>query len=491
MRYYICDDFIQMEYENKLFELEVDKVNIWLYIREKVYCMVMKKLGIIADSFTDAKNVTKYVDNPLYKLIFMQSYKYILPSKIEKRDYLFFTHPRRITNGTVFECTVLDDLIEHISRKSCTIEEPLWVDSVADKISHYYPARTKNLIYTDIIELKFELIYSLLRKYLWRFLYKKEQNKIVELKKLLNNKFGVTLDRSFEEVCLKHILYEKVVKTEYRKLLDKINPKLIIEYYSPTRTKQVLNIIAHEKEIQIIDIQHGMFGKNEPLMSNYYSKKNLKNYPDYLFIFGDYWKSKSRYCLEKENIISIGYPYFERHRIEYLKSKDNSNRDKIIFFSQGKIGHKLSRFASNLADILAEKGSQISIIYKTHPFERNKWKREYEWLNKENIFVEDDNHSIYDYFPTALCVVGVYTTALYEALAMGIPIFVYKEYGYEELLDLKIISNKIFFVDEPEEIIQNLNTLDYNIEKTVEDYIFKNNAIDNMKNFIEKINKSG
>ena len=485
MKRYICDEFIQMEYDNNLFEFEVAEVKVWPYIREKIYCMIMKELGLIADSFTNAINVTGNVENPLYKLFYMQTYKYLKYPNIEKKSYLFLTHPRRIKNEKNFECTVLDELIEHIDGESYTIEEPLWVDSLADKLSHFCPARTKKLIYTDYIELKFEVAYSLSRKFLWSALNKKEREKIKGLKLLLNRLFEVNIDTSFEQICLKHILYERIVRKDYRKILDKIEPKLILEYYSPTRTKQVINTIAHEKGIKIIDLQHGMFGRNEPLMSNYYKKEKLVNYPDYLFVFGDYWRTKSRYCLQRENIISVGYPYFERHKIKYMNEKSTFFRDKIIFYSQGKIGHELSRVASSLAVLLLEKKSEIKIIYKTHPFERNKWKNEYKWLNKINIIVKDDNSSIYEYFSSALCVVGVYTTALYEALAMGIPIFVYMGYGYEELLDLKDVSNKVYFFKNPNQILQKLGGLDYQIEEKVEDYIFKNNALENIKYYID------
>lgn len=52
----ICDYFIEYEYKNNLFDLTIGNVKIWIYLREIVYCDILKIKGCINDSFTQLKN---------------------------------------------------------------------------------------------------------------------------------------------------------------------------------------------------------------------------------------------------------------------------------------------------------------------------------------------------------------------------------------------------------------------------------------------------
>lgn len=210
--------------------------------------------------------------------------------------------------------------MEHINNKYTVLEEPLWVDSLADFESHYSPVRTRNLIYSDRIEFLFEMKYRV-NKFLAKvFRIKVLNNKEIKIiKKILNGLdeiFNVNLNKGkYIDLFGKFYLYESFTTHKYEQLIKKINPKLILEYYSPTRTKQVMNRIAANNNIPTLDFQHGMFARNEPLMVNYFKKIKLDNFPDKILLFGEFWKRGVRFPIEDDNLISVGYPLFDEKRV--------------------------------------------------------------------------------------------------------------------------------------------------------------------------------
>ena len=485
IEYGLCDKFLNMEYKYDLFSLKILNVNFWIYIREKIYCYILKNKGYIGDSFTNVKNITKRSENIIYKLFFMGGLKYCCNKKLKKvknKEILIFTHPRRLLNNEIYECTVMDYFLSEIPYEYIVMEEPMWIDDASQKISHYIPAKSEHLYYSDYIELAFEFKYKFIKNTKFFLLSKEEKLILKSLIDIIENTFKIKIKRSFfGKMCVKFALYEKYTYSSYEKLLKKIKPKIILEYYSPIRTKQLVNRVAHKQNILVIDLQHGMFGRNEPLMANYKKTNNLDNYPDYIFTFGDYWNHKARFPLSYDRIISCGYPYFDFQKFK-LEKKYIANRNTIVFYSQGKIGIKLSKLASELASLFEKNKIEISIIYKTHPFEHNKWKIEYPWLNKKNIIVVDNNVDIYSLMESCICVVGVYTTSLYESLAIGMPTIIYKDYGYRELTDLKKLSNKLFFVNNAKELFDVIrkDKFDYDVDNVISDYLFKTNSKSNL-----------
>ena len=88
----------------------------------------------------------------------------------------------------------------------------------------------------------------------------------------------------------------------FTKILNKIQPKLILEVVSYSLNRMVLNRLAFERSIPVVELQHGTMGR-EHIAYNYKEKKQLPELPDYYWIFGQFWKKNTRLpCPQKMSL---------------------------------------------------------------------------------------------------------------------------------------------------------------------------------------------
>ena len=239
----------------------------------------------------------------------------------------------------------------------------------------------------------------------------------------------------------------------------------------------VLNQVAHEKGIYVIELQHGTMAKNH-IAYHYESDGNIKNLPDEILFFSDYWKNMVKLPSNVE-LVSTGFPYFETQKEKY-PSKLHT-KQTILFISQGTIGVYLSQFAVELFSKIDK--NKYKIMYKLHPGEYFEWEKRYPWLKQSEVNVIDDNsRSIYELFAVSDIQIGVYSTALYEGLGYYLDTYIYGVGEYEEME--KVIENGygklVFSVDELLELLGSnsgkCNNMDF----------WKTDALNNIMQEIEK-----
>lgn len=478
-----CNKFIKYENDNNLFDFMFDGINTWIYYRETLYSDIMKEKNYIKDTFTNPSNIKKKL---FYRFFKAKMYRYgkFINHFNDDCDVLFFSHPRRIYDKGFYHCVITDEIIQNMKRPYKIIEEPYWIDGISHLVSHYTPTKEK-IVYLDKLELSFEVSYDLYGKR--RKIQKSDEEKLYRIISKLNKEFNTNISFSkYYELNKKFSYYEKHYLSKYVDLLKNINPKLIVEFYNPNRTRQIINKAAHKLEIKIVNLQHGMFGLTEPLMMNYHSLRHLDNFPDEIWTFGQYWNGKSRFPIDKNRITSVGYPYHERKKKEEFK-KEKRNKKIILFVSQGKIGERLSKIAFALSK--KDLGQKYDIVFKTHPFEQNRWKKDYPWLLNSKVIVDDNNKAdLYHYFGMAICQVGVYSTGVYEGISCGIETFIYKDYGVWEVEDLAEKYPNVHLIDKAQDIeayFLNNKIKRYNI--SYED-LFESNSISKiLKNLNERL----
>jgi hypothetical protein len=124
----------------------------------------------------------------------------------------------------------------------------------------------------------------------------------------------------------------------------------------------------------------------------------------------------------------------------------------------------------------------IEIIYKLHPGEYDRWKKEYPWLQNNNISIIDSQHpDLYTLLSSALCQIGVYSTAIYEGLAFGCQTFLVDLPGIANM-DQLLESGYAQLVTRPEEI--NLNQTVNSVDT---EYFFASNWKKNLENAVAEI----
>jgi hypothetical protein len=391
-------------------------------------------------------------------------------------DILVFNHHRRIKQGKFFYCVYTDDLINKLEISNIVIEDPI-------NNTHRKPIANKNIIYTDSINLLVALKRKIIIKRVFSVEDEKSINHIIEL---INKEFSVDLDYSKVGGKLRSLIVNyRLMYPYYERLINRINPKLIIEVVSYGLSRFIINDIAHKKRIKTVELQHGTMGENH-IAYNFKNSIELTTFPDYIFVFGQFWKDNTRLPISKENIKVTGWPYFENKINDYkMKTKKiNKIKKTILFISQGTIGQELSQIAVDISTILDI--NEYRIIYKLHPGEYCRWKLDYPWLIDSNLEVIDHSQNdMHYYFAQSDIQVGVYSTALFEGLAYELETIIVKLYGYEAMASL-YEKNIAYLAHNADAIIGLCKKGNSEIKYDLS-YFWERNSIDKMISEINKI----
>ena len=178
---------------------------------------------------------------------------------------------------------------------------------------------------------------------------------------------------------------------------------------------------ARKLNIPTIEVQHGVVTP-EHLGYAVHAGTNKAAFPDYLLLFGEYWKQTVTWPLEPKRLTTVGFPYFERTKRAVA---DTQKTQSAVVISQGTIGRKLSLFAVALAEELQNTSADSpELIYKLHPGEWARWRTEYPELVKAadsgSIQVIDGGTpDLYQLLAAARWQIGVNSTAIFEGLGLG------------------------------------------------------------------------
>ena len=224
--------------------------------------------------------------------------------------------------------------------------------------------------------------------------------------------------------------------------------------------------------------------------------KEIEYFPDKILSFGNYWKNACPFPIDSENIIPMGFPYFEENSKTYMKiaedknSKEGNNqkteKKQILFISQGVIGKYLSELAYETAlnmnknnENNEDNAQNYNFIYKLHPGEYGTWKENYDYLTKavnefDNFTVINKSEPpLYELFAESHYQIGAFSTAIYEGLAFNCKTFIIDVPGVEYLDDL-IDKDIVKKVNSSEELINYINNENISIQEYDKDYFFKN-----------------
>ncbi len=337
---------------------------------------------------------------------------------------------------------------------------------------HFLPSKTENLYYFDFLssfssffrELKFNKIHFT----------KDEKTIITRLKDKIKKEFDIKID--LEEILRKELVVRKRTIFLYRILLKRIKPKIAI--ITTSYGKETFIEACKEMKIPVVEFQHGAIHKYHMGWSYKGEKRVKRNFPDYFFAFGNFWKNCLEFPIKEERIISVGYPYLEKEASRY---NDVEKKNQILFISQGTVGKQLSQFAVELDKKLKGK---YNIAYKLHPGEYKRWKKEYPWLLDTGINVLEEDIPLYRLFAESKIQVGVNSTAIYEGLFFGLKTYLIKLPGIEimnylvEKKYVKLLSSVeelLFFEKEKERL------------KIESDYFFEKESLKKITNNLKKI----
>lgn len=477
------EKFLILEKDNNLFDYEIQGFKYWHYIRFSVFQEILKQVDNVGLAHTSLEK-EKYFKRFYLKLKQLPNFLFKNPIWfLKEKDLIILNSSRRVKNGKYFECLYTDILINHTNYSYYVFENP-----ILEK--HFKPIGTRNIRYLDYITFRVAIYKEFMRKFIRFSISETDKEQVLKIINLINALFNIYLD----EKRIIHLVENVVLaynesKKYYKKILDKVKPKVIIQLASYSFDRYLINEIAKKRGIPVIELQHGTMGKYH-VAYNFAEKMDLPTFPDYIFLFGQFWKDNTRLPIDDSKIKVVGWPYYEQKIKTYKRNNEvKSARKNILFISQGTVGKELSKAAINLADKIDL--SRYQITYKLHPGEYTRWKNEYPWLVNSNMEIIDNNeHDMHYYFAKSDVQIGVYSTAIYEGIGYGLRTFIYKLYGHETMEELYKNGYAVLF-ESIDELIVNLEEENEKIEYQDLSYFWKDNSINNIRNELKKIIQGG
>ena len=473
---------IEFETKYNLIDRKVLDENYWEYCRSTFFYEIIT----LSKEINHVVNVNKKITHNERQIFLKQINKYFFSSK-RNTDILFIADPRRILQNNQFKQTFIDDIAESINDeyKIMTIEEPNWKAWNYGMPPHLIPNFTINLKYTDIYELLFLL------KLKFYKIYKKEELKAIKkefnyLKNIVNSFFKIDISKK-EKEFIDLIFYFKYMKIKYKKLIKKINPKLVIINYRPTYFKNLMTIICNEIGITTIELQHGIISSDDPLDKKNPNGSLYKTRANYLFAFGKKLVNEEYLSFNQSEIKYVGYPYLENKKAEKIAKPNfiKKNYKYIIIISQSIIGNQFATFASDLSDYL-KNYPQYKIIFKYHP---NELEKDYSQLKKDNIIeIKSMKYDLFQLQNHCICQIGSYSTGLYEGLSLQLPTIIIKNFVGANSTIRNLINFKqgIYVIKNASDVLKILKKIKQPL-KTDTAQLWKNNSINNIKKEINKI----
>ena len=393
-----------LEIKYKLFNKKIEDVFFWKIIRMKLYYNLAEKINLL-------DNPHPLREKSLFKRIFrvIQQDKLIFKNNAinlnEEKEILIIRSARKnYYNGNIV------DIYTYFLEKEITIKNGDNYNVVEEDITNHILDSYQNNFYA--LEPKIKTRIAMLIKQL--DISNEIKELIVTVEQEIDSYFGIRSDLLSlirKETLLFNIRYEY-----YRKLLTKLNPKVV--YLVCSYGKEPLISAAQKMGIKVIEIQHGTMSRHH-FGYDYRTIFPIPYFPDEILLFGRFWSKSTKIPLKDEEIGIIGYPFL----INQINRNKNCVRknNQIVFLSQGTISKKLTKISIEFA----KNHSKCNIIYKLHPSEYKEWRIHYPELvlasKMKNYFIIDNNsRNIYEILSESEFQVGVYSTLIYEGLALGL-----------------------------------------------------------------------
>lgn len=456
----VSKEFFKFESQHNLHEWEIDDYPVWDRIRSEVGKQIMLQSNYGEPHTRPSHNIHNYL-----KVFRLWANNIIShnPFRAGSHDILVIGHPRRKKE---FDNKWWDIYFDPID-----CDQDFLHTETAYQLRHHHEPKTESLYYLDFIRFSGSISDKIKFPPISFNKYDKEKISLIEnsIKELFNAELDVT--RLITSDYRKRWIRLKL----YTKLLNRINPDLIFLVVSTNHH----SLIEASKinNIPVIELQHGVI-HDRHLGYSFPGDLTKSIFPDYLFIWGEFWRGNCTFPLPNERIISVGFPYMELMSRQY---RDIRSDDQILFLSQGTIGEQLSKFA---IEVDQHPNIDQSIVYKLHPGEYDRWTVEYPWLVDASFeIIDNSNIPLYELFAKSSVQVGVNSTAMYEGLCFELQTYVLDCPGSQQLETL-IESGAAELITSANELamLMESNKITFN-----RDYFFTPNASERICESIDRL----
>ena len=464
-----CKKFCEVESKYKLFDLEFNGIKYWKYARYYVCWIVREKLfGIAAPFWFDDKNqwkLSKYTHK--YQKVTDRIFHNINLSS--QKDILLFTFSRRIKRGNKYISPVTDEIALNLEKSHCIVETPYCE-------GYYRPTPIRDIKYFDVWDGvgKEQKIYTPINRGQLR----------KQLLCIFEQEFDITFTVEEKRILLVNInyfiMYRDELMTNYKRVISKINPKLVLYTSAYIGNGVVLTETLKEMGIPSVEILHGYEDDNG--VSYSYAQIGLNDaLPDYIFVYSQIQKDIIKWGIQKKNVRVVGYPEGEKRSKELLAKLPQKEKKVITFISS--VSQVIEEYINELTKIIDKE--KYEILFKLHPTEFGSWKNNYRNLPKEISIIENSDKDIHYYLANSDYVIGISSTALFEAAFYPVDIIVLEEEGYQGMKIL-LQSERGILIHNSKELISYI-TDGHECNNQKANNFFERNAVKNINNEIESI----
>ncbi|MCI3936817.1 hypothetical protein MQX03_06375 [Chryseobacterium aahli] len=428
----ITDKFLKLEEKKQLLNLKINNVFPWQIVRVKIFTEIITHYmpGNVEQPTEQKFNNLKRI---LYRLL-ANAMIYNPFFDFAKSEILMFESGRkyRSKNSYIDIYThYLHDILKKQGKNITTYE------TYYNENESFYK-RGKKVKHLDFIH----FYTSFLSKIKKGNFTDSELKKIKSIRKDLTNEFN--LDINVLGIFNSEINKFKIEFSLYDRLLKKKKPKEIFIINSCDRCSLI--DAAKQNKIFVNELQHGLNSDKDVILNFPFAKKDsLAYFPDKFYIWDNVDMFFATLPLSEKNILSLPNYHLQQLVDETIDvPKEN---DHLLFISQPIGSIEIQEFIINNIEKLAN----YKISYKVHPAENkdNLVKLRNYSDNHLNLRIIDNNESIYVLMKKAKYVIGIYSSALFEAIAFDCKIILLNLSGVEMSFPLlKQSNNKLIEINE-------------------------------------------
>lgn len=471
------DYFLEIEHKYGLVQERLNGFAYWVYFRNAFAGDIMKKLDGAGELYVyPVRSRWQQMKARLGTIGYAFSHGRLPKGR---HDVLILNAERRVWAEDCYECIYTDRIASEYP-DSVVLERPYCQ-------KHFRPVKTKNLVYTDPVEIK-AMIYwysqQMLHKRRTAGIREEIRRRICEPVKEICEAYQIeyNMDGLLDQMVCGYYVYQ-IKKKEFGRILTRIRPKIILEVVGYNIDCMIVNELAAERGIPTVELQHGATGWSHAAY-NYHADTHVEQFPGYFFAFSRFWIDMAGYPLPADRLKEIGFPHL-CEKAEQAKTKtDRLFPYQIIFISQPKIGKMMSETAVELNKLIDN--GQYKIIYKLHPGEYERWRERYSELSASGIEVIDNSKTdLYDLFAVSSYQIGGYgSTATFEGLEFDLKTYIMREGAYPAVTALCEKGMAKFF-DSAQDLYRMILLDSGTLEQ--KSSFWKENALENMKCEIDNI----
>jgi hypothetical protein len=246
---------------------------------------------------------------------------------------------------------------------------------------------------------------------------------IARLGGFLRQRFPVELPEAAHEDARKVLLSVcaklPFLHALYHRFFDRVRPKILLVEEGSYGAWGHLLSWARAAGIVTAEFQHGLVGPGHIAYNHGEARRRddefARQLPEHLLLYGQYWAEQVRTPSHK---VVVGWPHLSRS-VSNHRARPRPADPSILIVSQGHVTRRMVE----LTQALSVRLPGHRFVFRLHPGEAPFLERYAGLARFPNVRISDRG-DIFDCFLDACAVVGHSSTALVEALALGLPTFV-------------------------------------------------------------------